>query len=185
MATKNIMVVWRIVFSNWRYLILAIIIALLFYNLNVLIANYANLASFYSSLGLLGTIKFFFILSLGFGALIKTHSFVSLIIVSILFGMLLSLTMYKVKVVKISGTKKTGFFSSIGVFLAAFAPGCAACGIGLASLLGIGGAFLIYLPFEGLELSILAIAILSFTTWKVSKDLSECESCQVQLSKNN
>jgi len=98
MATKDILRVWKLVFSNWKYTLSAVIVALGFYSLNVLIANYTNLVSFYSSLGFLGTIKFFFVLAIGFGALVKTHSFISLIIVSILFGMLLSLTVYKVKI---------------------------------------------------------------------------------------
>jgi len=101
MATKDILRVWKLVFGNWKYTLSAIIVALGFYSLNVLIANYTNLVSFYSSLGPLGTVRFFFILALGFGALIKTHSFISLIIVSILFGMLLSLTVYKIKILKV------------------------------------------------------------------------------------
>ena len=183
---KDILRVWKLVFSNWKYTLSAIIVALGFYLFNVIIAQYGAIISFYDTLGFFGTMKFFIALSLGFGATIKTHSFVSLIIVSILFGMLLSLIIYKIKILKVEGikggSKKTGFFGTVGVFLAAFAPGCAACGIGLAALLGISGATLSLLPFEGLELSILAIVILSFVTWKVSKDLLNCKTCKIQLN---
>ncbi len=169
---------WKRVFGNFKYLLLAIIIAILFYALNVFIANYKTLINFYPSLGLLGTIKFFFTLMFGFYNLILFSSFISLIIISLLLGILFSLIFYKLNFLKGDG-KKLGFISGLGAFLGAFAPGCAACGIGLASVLGLSGAFLTLLPFKGLELSILAIVILGIAIFKTSND-----SCKIMLKKN-
>lgn len=91
--------------------------------------------------------------------------------------MLFSLLFYKARSLK--GEKKGfGIISSIGFFLGAFAPGCAACGIGLASLLGVSAATLSFLPFGGLELSIIAILIIGFAIYKVSDN-----SCKINYKK--
>ena len=178
---KKEIIVWKKIFGNWRYSAIALGIFLVFYSFNVLISSYKNLASFYSSQGLFKSITFFKILSLGFYSTIKLHSFVSLLIVGALIGVLSSLMIYKIKNSN-SSNKKTGLLASTGAFLAAFAPGCTACGIGLASLLGIGGATLSLLPYEGLELSILAILILGFAVKRTTKDLTECPTCKVNLN---
>jgi len=169
---------WKRVFGNFKYSLLAIFIAISFYALNVFIANFRALINLYSSLGFLGTIKLFFILMLGFYNLILFSSFISLVIISLLLGMLFSLIFYKINILKGNG-KKFGLISIIGAFLGAFAPGCAACGLGLASILGLSGAFLTFLPFKGLELSILAIVILGIAIFKTSND-----SCKIMLKKN-
>jgi len=60
MGLGNVLRNWKMVFGNFRYLVLAVVIAFLFYALNVLIANYNNLVTFYPVLGFWGTGKFFF-----------------------------------------------------------------------------------------------------------------------------
>ena len=167
------------VFSNIRYIFLAMIIAILFYALNVLIANYKTITSFYLSLGFLGTIKFFFILMFGFYNLILLSSFISLVIISILLGMLFSLISYKIISLK-NFDKKYGFIPSLGVLLGALAPGCAACGIGLASTLGLSAVFLTFLPLKGLELSFLSILLLIIAIFKTSNN-----SCKIMFKNKN
>ncbi len=157
------------VFSNFRYVVLSFVVALLFYALNVLIANWRALASFYPSLGFFGTFKLFLLFMVGFINLVKLHSYISLIIISILLGILFSLIYYKSVVIRGVGNRKLGFFASLRVLLGAIAPGCAACGIGLVSALGLGGDFLAVFPFDGLELSILAIALLGIAIYKASE----------------
>ncbi len=169
---------WKRVFSNWRYILSTLIIFILFYVLNVLIANFNNLISFSSQFGFFGTIKFFFNLMLGFFHVIPKFSFISLIIISFLIGMLFSLIFYRIKLISKTKDKKFGFVSAIGIFLGAFAPGCAACGLGLASLLGLSGTFLALFPLKGLELSILAIILLAIAIFKTSDD-----SCKIMTKK--
>ncbi|MAG38039.1 hypothetical protein CMI45_01480 [Candidatus Pacearchaeota archaeon] len=169
---------WKLVFSKRSYLFLAIIIAFFFYVLNVFIANYKSIFSFYQNFGFLEGNKLFLSLSLGFKETIEFHSFVSIIIISILFGMLFSLISYKTRVIG-NSDKKLSIFGSIGVFLGALVPGCAACGVGVLSVLGLGVAAVTFLPFDGLEISILAIGILGVTIYRASKDLINCK-----ISKN-
>lgn len=175
---KNEMRHWVRVFSNWKYAILALVISFLFYSLNVFIANYRALIDFSPSFSFFGSLKFFFSLMMGFKEAIKFSSFISLIIISLMLGILFSLVFYKLAVLKGKEDKKTGFISSIGVLLGAFAPGCAACGIGLASVLGFGGAFLAAFPLGGLEFSLIAIIMLSIAIFKTSNS-----SCNIMLDK--
>lgn len=175
MGLKQIFITWKKVFTNWKYLTATLIIALVFYSINVLISNWKSLIEFYSTLGLFNTIKFFFTLFLGFKETILFYSFVSLVIISILLGMLFSLIGYKIYVGKGSDGKKIGFFGGVGIFLATFAPGCAACGVGLASVLGISAGALSFLPYDGLELSIASIGILGFTIVNITKNMYVCK----------
>lgn len=184
MNLREIKSIWKKVFGNWRYLFLAIFIAFSFYLFNVLLNSWSSLTNFYSLVGLFQTLRFFFILSLGFFNVIKIHSFISLIIISVLLGILFSLVLYKSNAGSVSKNKKAGVFGSIGIFLAALAPGCAACGIGLLSILGLSAAVLTSLPFDGLELSILSMGILSFSIFKITKEMKTCSACQIKLNNN-
>ncbi len=168
--------IWKTVFKNWRYQIIAIVFAVLFYSFNVLVASLKTLRDFYSSQGVFQTTKFFMELFFGFKETIKFHSYISLVIISILLGILFSLIAFKINLGKETDTKKIGFFASIGVFLAALAPGCAVCGIGLLSVLGISSGFLLFLPFEGLELSILSITILIYAIRKITQEMYMCKT---------
>lgn len=172
---KDILGTWKKVFTNWKYLITTLIIALVFYSINVLISSWNSLTGFYSTLGFFQTIKLFFILFFGFKETIMLNSFISLIIISILFGMLFSLVGYKVRIRQGTDKKKIGLFGGIGLFLAAFAPGCAACGVGLASILGMGAGAMSFLPYDGLELSVVSIGVLGFTIVTVTKNMGVCK----------
>lgn len=175
MGLKQIFSTWKKVFTNWTYLTFTAIIALIFYSVNVLVSSWSSLTDLYSTFGFFGTIKFFFILFFGFKETIMFHSFVSLIIIGILFGMLFSLVGYKVNIGQGTNGKKIGLFGGVGLFLAAFAPGCVACGVGLASGLGISAGVLSFLPYEGFELSIASIGMLGFTIVTVTKNMYVCK----------
>jgi hypothetical protein len=170
---------WGRVFMDYRYVVLALVVAVLFYSLNVLISQWKSLITFYSGFGFIGTFKFFFILIWGFGNSLLLHSYISLIVISILIGVLFSLILYKIIIMKDKKiNKKGGLFASVAIFLAALVPGCAACGIGLAAVLGISGALVTLLPFDGLELSFISVAILIIAIFKISKD-----SCKIMFNK--
>ena len=175
MALKQIFLTWKKVFTNWKYLTTTFIVTLVFYSLNVLISNLGNLKNFYSSLGFFQMIRFFIILFFGFKETIMLYSFVSLIVNGLLFGLLFSLVSYKVNIGKGVGGKKIGLFGSAGLFLAAFIPGCAFCGIGLAYTLGISAGVLSFLPYEGFEFTLASIGILVFTILYVTKNMNKCK----------
>ena len=183
MNLKQIFRVWRDVFGKWQYSLLALFIAVFFYSLNVLISGWRSLIGFYSSAGFLKAINLFFILFVGFKDIITTSSFVSLVVISILLGILFSMLVYKAHFNFSSTDKEAGIIGGIGIFLAAFVPGCAACGIGLASALGLGAGILTFLPYKGIELSIIATFIIGITIFKISKEMYICKISQISVNK--
>ncbi len=176
---KKIICTLKKVFRNPRYTLIAILIAITFYSINAIIRNWKLLHSINSSSGFLEMTKVFASLVAGFGNTIKLHSHISLIIISILFGVLFSLILYKTIILKAS-EEKIGILGSIGIFIGVLAPGCAACGVGLISLFGVSAATLALLPLEGLEFSILAILILVYSTNKISKSISKENVCVIK-----
>lgn len=79
-----------------------------------------------------------------------------------------------------------GAGSAIGVLLGALGAGCAACGsavlIGLLSLVG-GSGLLLWLPFEGVEFTLLALVPLGLSLYWLAQGLrgGEIRGCPVDL----
>ena len=182
---KELLSVWKNVFGNWKYITLAAVIGLVFYSINVLIANFSLIIYFYKENGLIQMFKFFSNLFLGFKETILFSSFIILISISVLLGILFSLIAYRTIIIKnVAG--EIGILATAGIFLGILVPGCAACGIGLLSLFGVSAAVLTFLPFKGLEISFLAIGILGFSIFKISKDMNKGIACEIDtpLRKN-
>tara|TARA_Y100000310_G_scaffold334233_1_gene413468 strand:+ start:4075 stop:4629 length:555 start_codon:yes stop_codon:yes gene_type:complete len=163
------------------YALLFIIITWLFFSFNLYIPNLSFLFnsigqySFSSYVGLL--------VSLFQGGLanLPQHSVIFLSIISILTGFVVVLITFKVRAlngVALTGTKT----ATLGALFGLAAPACAACGLGLLSLLGIGGA-VAYLPFQGTEVAILSVALLAFAVFHLNKSMVSCDACQIDLKK--
>ena len=178
MKIKDTISTLQEVFSNWKYSLSVILIFLVFYSVNVFISNFISIISYSGRFGFFKGTQFFLALFFGFKQTLSFSSFISLILIGILLGILFSLIAYKTNIAK-STSSKLGFFGTIGIFLGVLVPGCAACGIGLLSLLGISAATIAFLPFDGLELSWLAIGILIFSIFKISKDIKKGVVCEI------
>ena len=150
---KTFFIQIKMVFSNKKFILISLLVSLIFYAFNASIGNLSLIFSSYSSMGL-KSIKLYFLLLYGYSYSITTASFITLTIISILFGILFSLMLYKTLVFRRAQKNKLGFITSIGIFLGIAAPGCAACGIGLLPLIGLSTGSLLLLPFSRLELSI-------------------------------
>ena len=63
---KNVFVVWDRIFRNFRYVVLALVVAFVFYMLNGLILNFRNIGTFVKDFGFweILNIIFYFSLSL-------------------------------------------------------------------------------------------------------------------------
>jgi len=156
---------------------------IVFYVSNVVISKFSSISSYYNELGFLKGSKLFVTFILSFGNTILPHSFISLVIISILLGILFSLILYKTKMIESSSGKTFSFLGTTGIFLGVLAPGCAACGVGLISVLGLGTAVITFLPFDGLELSILSVGILSFLVFKITRDINKGMICETNFGK--
>lgn len=172
--------VWKTVFSKPRSWILLIAISFIFFSLNVALKNYRALYDLARLNGIETSLTFFGTLLTGFYATVTPPSYFSLIIISLMIGFVVSLGMFKASALR---TTNAGFSSTVGVLLGVIAPGCAACGAGLAALVGLTGATLAALPLKGYEFSLLAIALLGLSIHNLTQGLRVCKACQVQLAK--
>ncbi len=91
------------------------------------------------------------------------------VIISLLFGLFLGATLYKMKYFSI----KKSWIGVIGWFLWVLVSGCPACSITLASYLGFAG-FMYIFPYSWLELKFLSVAILLYANYTTIKNLEVC-----------
>ena len=86
----------RHVFLKIKYVILALVFGALFYLLNLFISTSGNILSFYRTQGLSKIISFTFNLFVNFRSTILLSSFIMIIVLSFLTGILFSLIFYKI-----------------------------------------------------------------------------------------
>jgi hypothetical protein len=147
--------------------------------MNIFATNFRLITGVMLDSGFFNAIHLFAILFLWFGNSIKLISFLSFIFISVLFGYLFTRIIYKIRLKK-NIEKKTGIIGLLGLALGSLAPGCVACGIGLAALFGISAGLLHYLPLKGLEISIASVALLMTGIWKISSDFLKCDECRIK-----
>jgi hypothetical protein len=181
-SVEEVWTVWKRVFSGPKYLILLLMFGFIFYLLNGFIVNISNIKTFYALFGFFGSLKHVFLLSFNFVNLVTPLSIVGIIFLSILIGTMLSLLVFRYELMKSSDVGKIGFFGSVGLFLGVAAPGCVACGVGLVSLLGLSSALLV-LPFDGQEIIVLAVGIVAFSVFSMSRKLYN-PVCELKFIKN-
>ena len=162
----------KLVFRQPAYIFLTLLVTLVFYMANALIANIQNILIWVPELGFAGSILFVKELIVGFSHTITMTTLVSIIVIGLLTGMLLSLILYKFKMTR-DNEKPLGVISSIGIFLGFLVPGCAACGVGIVAAIGLGSS-VAALPFQGTEIAFLSIILLLFALYEVTARFSQC-----------
>ncbi|MBI2038412.1 MAG: hypothetical protein HYT19_00620 [Candidatus Nealsonbacteria bacterium] len=105
-------------------------------------------------------------------------SIVLTVIISLLFGLVLTFLIWLGKN-KISQNPTNLGNGLISGFLGAISTGCPVCGAFLISLLGVGGGLAAF-PFQGLEIKVISLGLLSFAVFSSAKDISnkDCVICQ-------
>jgi len=166
------------VFSKIKYVMLALVFGFLFYFLNFLISAFGNISSFYKARGFSGIIPFTYTIFINFKESILFSSFISIIILSFLTGILFSLILYKISLRR-KVSSNGNILSLTGMFLGIFAPGCVACGLGLVTFFGLAASFAT-LPLKGLEISILAMIILTVSILRFSYSLYD-DTCSINF----
>ena len=175
--TERVFKLWRKIFSNWKYISIIFLSTISFYIFTAILSNLRNIGYSYNNNGFSETFFFSFNLISTFWQTILPSSFISITIIGILTGILISLMIYNFNLIR-NNEFNLGIISGFGLFLGVFAPGCAACGIGLAGLLGLTASFA-SLPFQGREISFLSIFIISFSIVKTSYDISNPKICKI------
>src|SRR3989338_4019416 len=139
------------VYESKNYLLLTSVLAFIIFSFNILITNSKLIFSNFS---------FQLISSLLIGSFtsISNISLIFLILISILAGIVLSMSIFLVRR-QVFSTVSIG---SSSIFVSVLTPSCPSCAIGLLSILGLG-SFVAVLPFKGLELGFLGVILLTIT----------------------
>lgn len=160
MKKENVIVAaWKQAYQEKKYWAITFIAALLLFSLNAIIRNYQLLISQFS-------LKLLFSLILGLTATFTFFGFISLIIISLLGGVVVTYSIFLIRR-QLSFSAGAG---APGIFAAILAPACPSCAVGLFGILGLGG-FLTFLPWKGQELSIVAIAVALLSLAYLSKKI--------------
>ena len=153
------------VYSEKKYVLFSGLFSFFVFSFNAAIRNYKLLFSEFS-------ISLFLNLIIGIHSTMSPISFVFLIIISMLSGIVFSLSLFLLKrqITSSAGIGLSGVIASI------LTPACSSCALGLAGILGISG-FLSMLPFKGLELGGLGIILLmlslAYLAGKISTKVCE------------
>ncbi len=169
------------VFQKPLYLGIALLTAIIFFLLNILLPNLKALKTVIASTTMSQAITFIGALLQGGINSITTTSLYVLIIISLLIGIVLSLLIYKVKMVKMF-SMQDGKTTTIGAILGLAAPGCASCGIGVLSAVGLTST-LAYLPFKGMEIGLISIALLMTSTASLASRIADGNACSIKAIK--
>lgn len=165
-------------FSRPRYGIYALLIALGFYLANVAIGNVRNLQTVYGLTGVSGTVKMLGIFVVSFANTMPRFMYAAMITLSVLTGILMSLLLYRYHVTTFASGASSGFLTGAGIFLGIVAPGCASCGLGIIALLGLSSS-VAFLPFQGNEIALGAIGLLTFSTMMLSAQIGKGFTCRL------
>lgn len=96
---------------------------------------------------------------------------IAIIVVSVIAGLNLSLTLFRVKTTKVF-IGRTNLFSLLGVSAGSFGATCSACTTSLIAILGVSGGLAVF-PLKGLEFLFLATILLLLSLYFTSKSLAE------------
>jgi len=103
-------------------------------------------------------------------------SLVLLIVASVLTGANLTLVIQRLKTIRASG--KMSFMVGGSSLLGIVGSSCASCGLPIVAFLGLSGT-IFYLPFRGLELSVLAIILLLISLYALIRRRPKQTVCAV------
>ncbi len=132
-----------------------------------------------TSLSMFGQIALFLSTVFDIGSAFTTSTFILATLGSLLAGINLALTYVYMKT-RGEVLFKSGLYSGIGLVLALFGVGCAACGTALLSLLlGFFGfsTMLSVFPYQGQEIGYIGLMFLLFATYFLSKKVSTPNVC--------
>lgn len=176
--------VFKAVFSNFRYVKLAVFASFIVFSGVMLFPNLSLINTVTSSNVINFAEKTKFLFSL-YGAIATNFTVFSAtytIAISILFGINLALLVYyirRVKSVKTSN-KKIHLAGIGGMISGLLGIGCVACGslilTGVLAMVGAGG-LLLYLPLRGAEFGILGVLLLLVSIYLVSKKINDPLVC--------
>ena len=169
------------VFQKPQYWALSLVVAGVFFVINMVLPNIKTITRAASTLT--GSRYVQFVIALVEGGInnMTQASFAMLIIIAVLVGVMISLITYKIRMGRIFSAHD-GKATTIGAILGLAAPGCASCGIGLLSAVGLTSA-LTYLPFKGMEIGAVSIVLLAGSTGSLASRIADGNNCKINFKK--
>ena len=176
------LLVLRQVFSQFRYIVIAIITSIVVFQFAGCLANFRLIIKiiFNSSALVLEKISLLFSLFCSIQTNFSIISASYTIIIAILFGINIALLVYYVrnKQMLVFGSGAT--LSVGGLISGMFGIGCATCGTFILTsalaLIGVGG-IITFLPFGGEEFGIFGIVLIIYATYYIAKKIKEPLIC--------
>lgn len=140
-----------------KFLVLCVLGSVIFVLLASALVNTQNVISIVSTPFPLDVkVKLLFYILFGIFTALSPVGGVLLIITAVLFGLNISIIISKLEIMKKQG--KLGLIFGAGL-ISLVSAGCAACGISLLSVVGLG-SIVAFLPFHGIEFYIISIVVL-------------------------
>jgi hypothetical protein len=178
MATKK----YHLILKHTPSLIVGVFVSSVVLTVVAMVSNVSLLSQivFDPTVSLSTKVQFFVSL---YGSLISNQTIMSGIVVALialLVGIQAMLITYYVSMMRQARLTRRVGASSLGGIIAGFLGiGCAACGsvILTAVLSGTGGALLLLLPFQGLELGFLGIGLLVYAIKKLLEEIEKGRVC--------
>ncbi len=159
----DVKLAFKSVYRRPLYWVISIIVTLFIFSFNLLVINYELVFDFFNPAFIWGLLRG------SFQNMVLSGQIV-LISMAILAGILVSLLVFKLRAIKetMGGAEQTGV---AGIIFGVLVPACSSCGIGLLALLGYG-SLLGVLPFHGIELGVIGIALLLAAILYISSQIA-------------
>ena len=173
------------VFGSVRYLLIAVIIAIVVFVISVWLSNIRLLIQVVGSskVGVVDklTILGSFLGSIGTNFTLFSASYT--IAIAVFFGINVAMFVYYIKR-RVTSVKASGAATGLGGLISGmFGIGCAACGtllLGpLLALIGAGG-IIAFLPFGGQEFGVIGLGALGFSVFLTAKKIQDPLVCAVE-----
>ncbi len=164
MEIRKVFSILKEIYKNKKYYYLTFIVAIVLF----VVLYKLTLATIADN-----SLKIFIMMS---GYNYTYFTLLSFVVISVLFGIYLSVFIYRFKLIKLMKEKKgtsIGFIGYVGLVAGVFGAGCPTCGSVIFALVGAPLA-LMYFPFRGLELRLLSIVILLISIYILTRSLYRC-----------
>lgn len=171
------------IITSSKFLIPTLIIASIYMVLATYITNTSLVSNtIFGSFTIIYKLNILLALLQGMWTAMSGSGLILLFLTAILTGANLTLLVRQIKA--LWGVKSLHFVVGGNTLLGIVGSGCAACGLPVLAILGLSGS-IIYLPFRGVEISYLAVVLLSISFYLLLRSVFEKEYCVIPSKRKN
>lgn len=161
----NVIQAGREVFSRKSYLAVSLVSAFVLYSLNAVVQNFRLLKGNFS-------LPLLWSLVMGLKETFTPFSYILLILISVLGGVVLTFSIYLLR-----RQVSMGASAGIGAVAAIVAPACPSCALGVLGSIGLGG-LAGFFPLGGVEIALFALLLLLISIAYLSSKIASPAVCR-------